>query len=252
MHNVLWRYMPVASLILLTVALVWTACRVRPDGSSLPGESTLLETEEAARLEQQAAAYQKVVVWSLCTRWAIADEVSAGRMTLLEGAAGFRAIDAVKARYAKLRPWSVPGQTEEERLCRRVILFVAEAPKSGIRVRTAPEATLTPLSSSGLVAGACSGLRCPVIAPRPGGVVLRPNARQPSANQPDMHLRHALRRRISSERSSQVPPSCPPGKMPLAIHPSVRHNETSGIRRRCFRHLALRSVPCVHGLSAAF
>jgi hypothetical protein len=56
----------------------------------------------------------------------IAQEVAAGRMTLLEGAAHFRQLSRAKADFN----WSAfrlayPGISDEERHCRQVIAFVA-------------------------------------------------------------------------------------------------------------------------------
>jgi hypothetical protein len=48
----------------------------------------------------------------------------AGRLTLFEAAAGFRAMRQVKARYLQPDPLPFPGKTEEEQLCRQVLVYV--------------------------------------------------------------------------------------------------------------------------------
>jgi hypothetical protein len=125
MHRLSFFRLQGGVLAVLAVALVWAACREHPEGASHGGEiAALLEAEQASAQQRQQEDAGKVLVWSAATRWAIAAEVRAGRLTLLEGAAGFRAIDGIKARYALVVPGSVPGESDEERLCRQVILYV--------------------------------------------------------------------------------------------------------------------------------
>jgi hypothetical protein len=119
---------------LLAIGLIWAGCRRAPDAPSV----SETETDEASLSEQQARydAGWKVLVWSLATREAIADEVIAGRLNLLEAAAGFRAVDQVKEQYLPAVDSAMPGKTAEERLCRQVIAFVAGRLKNSDRRET--------------------------------------------------------------------------------------------------------------------
>jgi hypothetical protein len=114
-------------LAVVAVGLIWANCQKAPDGSAdLPPEAAELEAAEASPGAQQARhdADMKLLMWSVATREALADEVIAGRLTLLEAAAGFCAVDRVKERYLPAVADVMPGETAEERLCRRVLGFV--------------------------------------------------------------------------------------------------------------------------------
>jgi hypothetical protein len=113
-------------LAVLAGALIWANCRTPPDGNGSPPPS-IFETElvEPSQSAQQEQACRAVLAWSIRTRWALADEVISGRLTLPEAAAGFRAVDQVKERYVPVVESVLQGETPEERLCRRVIAFVA-------------------------------------------------------------------------------------------------------------------------------
>jgi hypothetical protein len=77
------------------------------------------EKQRAESLERS----QQILSWVIEQRAALLSELRAGGLTLFETAAGFRAVQQVKDKYIKPAPLlvPVPGQTEEERLCRQVI-----------------------------------------------------------------------------------------------------------------------------------
>jgi hypothetical protein len=112
----------------VAAGLVWASCRSAADGAGSPppggAETEAGEPSLSAQLAGNDAAL-KVLDWSLATRRAIADEVIARRMTLREAAAGFDAVDQVKARYLPAVDSLTPGKTAEERLCRRVLDLVS-------------------------------------------------------------------------------------------------------------------------------
>jgi hypothetical protein len=113
-------------LAVLAIGLIWASSRMSPDGHGrLPPNLSETEPVEPSRSAQQEATRWKVLEWSIPIRWAIAEEVISGRLTLFEGAAGFRAVDQIKERYLPEVKSLLPGKTAEERLCRRVIAFVA-------------------------------------------------------------------------------------------------------------------------------
>jgi hypothetical protein len=117
----LLRLVGAGVLAVLAAGLIWAGCRKSADCASEP------EAVAAFLSAQQAPddANFEVLRWSIATREGIADEVIAGRLTLLEAAAGFRAVDQVKERSFRLVESAMPGKTAEEQLCRRVLAFVA-------------------------------------------------------------------------------------------------------------------------------
>jgi hypothetical protein len=120
-----WRALGGGVLCVLAVGLVWAGCRVGSDNRLLVernGPESTFESE--LRRMEQLEKRRTIVHWGLTTRCTIADRVSAGRLTLFEAAAAFRAIDKVKERAGRVWPGEFPGETEEERLCHRVIHFV--------------------------------------------------------------------------------------------------------------------------------
>jgi hypothetical protein len=105
-------------------------------GSS-SGPDELEETRRAERLE----VYKQVVFWTTGKRSAIASDLIAGRLTLFEAAAGFRAVRQVREKYVQPASVSFPGQTEDEQLCRQVLVSV-EARLRGDPARAAVVARL--------------------------------------------------------------------------------------------------------------
>jgi hypothetical protein len=122
-----WRTLGGGVLCALAVGLVWGSCRTGRD-DRLPVEQNDPEWTYDAELRRmdQLESRRKLLFWSLTTRCAVADRLIAGRLTLFEAAAAFRAIDEVKRRGLKLYPGDFAGKTDEERLCRRVIHFTFE------------------------------------------------------------------------------------------------------------------------------
>jgi hypothetical protein len=123
----LLRLVGAGGLCLLAAGLIWAGCRKSADGNGRlpPGDSETEAVEASLSAQQAAEAGFEVLRWSIATREAIADEVISGRLPLFEAAAGFRAVDQVKERYLPAAGNAMPGKTAEERLCRRVLAFVA-------------------------------------------------------------------------------------------------------------------------------
>jgi hypothetical protein len=146
-------------LCLLVTALVWAGCWL-PSGGNSPGREgdPLLEPDDNLVPSESLAAQMKALLWCAETRRALATEVLAGRLTLPEAAAGFRAVDEVKRQYVPLPAFDSLGQTEEERLCRRVLFFATDQ----LRQRPDRETVLARLEGelNGLL-GRYGGLQLP-------------------------------------------------------------------------------------------
>jgi hypothetical protein len=80
-------------------------------------------TEEARRAERLDVD-RKVLLWAVAKRSEITSDLIAGRLTLFEAAAGFRAVRQIKAKYQQPAPRSFQGKPEEEHLCREVLVYV--------------------------------------------------------------------------------------------------------------------------------
>jgi hypothetical protein len=126
MKPIQWRILGVGVVGLAVVGLVWASCRAVPGEQAAvheaptSGPEVLEETRRAERLE----VYKKVVFWATDKHSAITSDLIAGRLTLFEAAAGFRAVRQVREKYVQPASVSFPGMTEDEQLCRQVIVSV--------------------------------------------------------------------------------------------------------------------------------
>jgi hypothetical protein len=92
------------------------------DGAFLPGEPTV--SSERARLAELEEKLQ-VFVQRVKRKQRVTDELVAGRLTLLEAAALFRALDlATPAINWDIFRASTPGNSDDERHCHEVIDWV--------------------------------------------------------------------------------------------------------------------------------
>jgi hypothetical protein len=127
------RILGVGVLAVLALGLFRGGCRsVRDEpaaGHEDPGAGPDV-TEETRRTEHLDRLRQ-VVFWAIGRRSAMVSDLVAGRSTLFETAAGFRAVQQVKTKYTGPVPMHIPGDTEEERLCRQVIMHVQERLRDG-------------------------------------------------------------------------------------------------------------------------
>jgi hypothetical protein len=123
-----WRALGGGVLCVAGVSLMWAGCRSGA-GGTLPPHGTAPEWPLSAdpTIQEQLEARQQQLNWAISTRLAVTGEVGAGRLTLFEGASAFREIDRVKDRLGELVRRDLPGKTEGEQLCRRVISFVSDA-----------------------------------------------------------------------------------------------------------------------------
>jgi hypothetical protein len=125
MSPVTCRLVCVGGLCALAAGMLWVGSRslleLRPGDTSL-GVFGRQMAEEIRRGEQLDAA-GPIIMHGLERKSEIARELIAGRLTLFEAAARFKAVNA--ARPANLPPIldPYPGATYEERLCRQVIVF---------------------------------------------------------------------------------------------------------------------------------
>jgi hypothetical protein len=126
MKRIQWRILGVGVLGVVALGLVWASCRAVPDEQAAlqegpsSGPDVLEETRRAERLD----VYRKVLLWAIGKRSEITSDLLAGRLTLFEAAAGFRAVLQVKAKYQKPVSLPFPGKPEEEQLCRQVVAYV--------------------------------------------------------------------------------------------------------------------------------
>jgi hypothetical protein len=129
MNPFLWRRLGLGLLGFVALGLVWAGCRPGSGGQAArqeaaePGPDV---TEEMPGPERPDRAAQ-VLLWAISQRLKTTADLAAGRLTLFEAAAHFRAVQQVKAKY--LPPVALPasGKTEEERLCWQVIRYVEAA-----------------------------------------------------------------------------------------------------------------------------
>jgi hypothetical protein len=127
MNPPLLRILGAAVLSVLATALVWAGCRASSEAHLRGAQSGLpLPTDEDTSRDESCAARLQVLRWCEETRRALVAELAAGRRTLLQTAAGFRAVDDVKGRFVPVVSFAFLGRTEEEQLCRRVILFARD------------------------------------------------------------------------------------------------------------------------------
>jgi hypothetical protein len=141
---VLRRILGFGVLGVVALGLVWAGCQAGPDEHAAvqeedpgSGPDVLAETRRADRLD----AFRKVLFWEVAKRSEIASDLLAGRLTLFEAAAGFRAVRQVRARYQEPGPLPFPGRPEEEQLCRQVLGY-AETRLHGEPARAAVVARL--------------------------------------------------------------------------------------------------------------
>jgi hypothetical protein len=128
MKPIFWRNLGAGVLALVALGLVRAGYR------AVPGEPELVRedpgagpdaTEELRRTER-LVWLREVILWAINRRAALVSDLVAGRLTLFEAAAGFRAVQQTKERYVKPVPLSFLGKTDEERLCRQVLACVEQ------------------------------------------------------------------------------------------------------------------------------
>jgi hypothetical protein len=123
-----WRILGVGALavLALVLGLVRAGCRAVPDEQEIvrngfgTGSDVLKEMQRQEQLDRRG----QVIFWAIGKRSEIVSDLLAGRLTLFEAAAGFRAVEQVKAKYLPPLPLPFPGKSEEEQLCRHVIACV--------------------------------------------------------------------------------------------------------------------------------
>jgi hypothetical protein len=132
----------VAGLFVLIVPSIPPAARYVRD---LSGD--LLELGQAWRSRQTLRAESRAGLARLETRHEVAGQVAQRRLSLLEGAARFRALDGKEPPVvlARLR-MTYPGDTAEERCCRHLIhwvrLWLNDHPRADPRIPARLEAEL--------------------------------------------------------------------------------------------------------------
>jgi hypothetical protein len=128
MKPLLWRMLGVGLLTVVVLGVARGGCRAVPDEAEGVREDAGAEPDplENWQRSQRLTRLQQVILWAVDQREALTSDLIAGRLTLLETAAGFRAINAVKVKYFKPYPLSFPGKTEEEQLCRQVIAYTEQ------------------------------------------------------------------------------------------------------------------------------
>jgi hypothetical protein len=110
-------------LAVLAASLAWAGCRLGPIGSTRGQHGGMPAPAESGWPDESPAEQLRVLGWCEATRRALVAEVLAGRLTLAEAAAGFRAVDEVKGSSVPVVGGDFLGRTEAERLCQRVLLF---------------------------------------------------------------------------------------------------------------------------------
>ena len=147
--------------------------------------------------EDQATPVAETTTWRILAKQRIAREVTAGTRPLAEAAALFRELNRVPpALVAPLVDPNSPGHTEEERLCRQVISYVAS-----------PGRECSPTAAAAAVTRLESELREELR--RHGAVRLPEPAGLPSAAELLMQARLGMteaERRLSYSDSRATPP----------------------------------------------
>jgi hypothetical protein len=115
------RPLELVGVAVLVGALALLACSLR-DGEIHPGEPTV--SSEEARLAEMEERLQ-AIAQRVKRRQRVTDELVAGRLTLLEAAALFRALDRAPPAFN----WDIfrlytPGNSDDERHCHEVIAWV--------------------------------------------------------------------------------------------------------------------------------
>ncbi len=128
MNPVIWRGLCVGGVCLAVVGLTWAGAHCGLELAPREWDLGRLERqiEGEARRGQRLEADRVVLLNSVETKRQIADNLTAGRLTLWEAAARFKALYATRPEH--LGPYldQYPGGSDDERLCRQVIGF-AEA-----------------------------------------------------------------------------------------------------------------------------
>jgi hypothetical protein len=112
----------------VAVVLVWVGVPIllsalrdgSPPGAGVRGERPLPEAAPGAP-EEEVALLSRLTQ----EKRAVAGRLIAGKITLAEAAALFRAINARRPKTFPLCPEPFPGRTDEERICRQVLAHVA-------------------------------------------------------------------------------------------------------------------------------
>jgi hypothetical protein len=128
MKPILWRSLGAGVLALVALGLVRVGYRAVPEDQGPVWEDPDAgpdATEEARRAER-LDRLRPVILWASGQRAALASDLVAGRLTLLQAAAGFRAVEQIKEMYVRPVPLDFPGKTEEERLCRQVLAYAEQ------------------------------------------------------------------------------------------------------------------------------
>ena len=120
------RALSLAQLVLLGTGL-WVALRQPGRWTHLSEDLRLFDSAAAAPGEgDRLTTDTRTLVGILEVKEKIVQAVIGGRLTLWKAAARFRAADRRRPPHLPLRLDHLPGQTEEERLCRGVLLWVEE------------------------------------------------------------------------------------------------------------------------------
>jgi hypothetical protein len=129
MKPVTWRLAAVGvlGLVALGVARLGWRPAVPDQPAAWPvGPAPDLDLMEEMQRSERLDRYHKFVTWAMKQRQALTADLVAGRLDLFETAAGFRALQQIKDKHVKPVAVVFSGRTEEEQLCRQVILFVEQ------------------------------------------------------------------------------------------------------------------------------
>jgi hypothetical protein len=128
MKPIQWRILGVGVLGVVALGLVWAGRRPAPDQQAVVPEDpgTRPDLMEEMRQSERLDRRLQVTFWMVGRLQGFTSDLLAGRCNLFEAAAGFRAVQQVTEKYMKPVPPPFPGATEEERLCRQVIVFVEQ------------------------------------------------------------------------------------------------------------------------------
>jgi hypothetical protein len=112
----------------LALGLIWASYRPAPDEQAAVEENPAGGPDLAreARRAERLARLRRIIMWTIGQRSALVSDLLAGRSTLIETAAGFRAVNAVKEKHTGRISLPFPGRSEDEQLCRQVIVYVGE------------------------------------------------------------------------------------------------------------------------------